>query len=606
MNPFGIVPRQDGVQLGFSVSHRWAGNGFWQRQATLIFQVLWLPLLGIWLPAVAQQRESLAARVQAMTVASASATPGRALVPVPKPDLSSLEDVVRQQIEAAQTALHAASEKPDASREELAKAYGQMGKVYQAYKLLDAGAICYQNAHALAPREYAWPYYLGRLYEDNGEIKKAIASLEIARQLRSSSPWLILSLGNAYLKDGQLDQAATLFQRVLALDHLSAGAMAGLGKVALAKKDCAAAIRYLRQALELQPQATELHYQLAMAYRGTGDVKHALAQLRLQGTGRLKLGDPLMKELDKIGSDETVLWLRGNLAMRAGHYAEAIKLYQQMLRYADGDSVPRIYLGNALAEMGNFKGAVEQYQEVLSVLPNNAPAHYNLGLVLLELKSDRKATEQFNDAVITNPGFEQAHFQLANLLMRNKQYARAISHYNRVIQLSPDNGFARLMESLALVRLGRYADAKAELEASVAALPENSDLEMALARILAASPDKLLRNGPRALEITEKLLRGNHSPSFELLETYTVALASVGKVDHAARVQRWMLAQVEKAGRADLAAELKRNLVLYEHRQDCSMPWHDDDPIFTPQPGKMDLLGTKESVRMARRVSISP
>jgi tetratricopeptide (TPR) repeat protein len=581
-------------------------NGFRRKAATRLFQALWLPILSICSPAVAQPRQTSPPKVHVTAADSASATLLRGLSPIPQPDLSSLKDAVRQQIDAAQAALRAASQKSGVSHEELAKAYGQMGKVYQAYNFFDAGAVCYQNADLLAPGEYAWPYYLGRLYEDNGHIKRAIASLEIARQLRPNNPWVLLSLGDAYLKNGELNRAATQFQQVLALDHSSAGAMAGLGKAALAKKDYATAIRYLREALELQPQATELHYQLAMAFRGAGDVKNTLAQLRLEGTGRVKANDPFMKDLDKIRSGEIISWRRGNQALRAGHYAEAIKFYRQMLSFANGDPLPRIYLGNALAETGDFKGAIGQYQQVLSILPSNASAHYNLGVVLLELKSEPQAMEQFNAAVRINPDFRLAHFQLANLLMRNKQYTQAISHYTRVIQLNPDNGFARLMKSLALVRLGRYTDAKAELEKSVAALPGNTDLAMALARVLAASPDRSLRDGPRALEMTEKLLHGNHSPGFELLETYAMALASIGKFHDATHLQEWMLVQVERAGRTDLAAELERNLALYGRGQSCSKPWHDDDPIFTPQPGKMDLLGTNANARMAEGVSISP
>lgn len=481
-----------------------------------------------------------------------------------------------------------------------------MGKVYHAYNLLDAAEVCYQNAHTLEPGEYAWPYLLGRLYQDKGDIGKAIANLEMASQLRSDETPVLLSLGDAYLENGQSDPARAMFQRVLALDHSSAGALTGLGKVALSQRDFKAAVSYLQAALKLQPQAGDLHYQLAMAFRGAGDVTNALAQLREPGRGKVKVHDPLMEELDNLKSGEAVLWRRGNLAMREGHYADAIKFYNQMLAFAKDDPLPRIYVGSALAASGDLKGAIQQYQQVLRLSPDNDSAHYNLGVILLELKSEPDAMEQFSAALSVNPDFKQAHFQLANLLMRSRQYEQAVPHYSRVIQLSPDNELARLMKSLVLVRLGRYADAEAGLEESVAELPESSDLAIALARLLAASPDKSLRDGPRALQITENLLRANRSPDFELLETQAMALASVGKFGDAARLQRWMIVEVERARRPDLVADLKRTLDLYEQGRTCSQPWEDDDPIFTPRPGKMDLLAPREDVRMAKGVSISP
>lgn len=568
--------------------------------------VLWMVVLGVSAVTPAFGQAPASAQARPMPTASTTSTPGPTLEPVPKPNLSTLEDAVREQIEATQAELEAVSRQPGVSRETLAKAYGQMGKVYHAYNFFDAGAVCYQNAHALAPREFVWPYYLGRLNQEKGDIRSSIASLETARQLRPKEIPVLLSLGNAYLANGQADSAEALFQEVLALDHSSAGALAGLGKIALSKRDFTTAIRDFEAALKLQPRATELHYQLAMALRGAGDVTNALAELRQQGKGKINDHDPLMEDLDSLRSGEAILWRRGNVAMREGHYSDAIKFYNEMVTFAKDDPLPRIYLGNALATSGDLKGAIEQYRIVLRLLPHNASAHYNLGVVYLELKSEHEAMEEFSAALEVNPDFKEAHFQLANLLMRNKQYAQAVSHYTRVVQLSPANEFARLMKSVALIRLGRYADAKAELEEGVAGLPESSDLAIALARLLAACPDKSLRDPAGALSITAKLLHANSSPDFELLETQAMALASAGRFGDAVSLQKWMITEVQQAKRNDLVADLQRNLGLYERGQACPQPWQDDDPIFIPQPGKMDLLGLKEDVQTAKGVSISP
>jgi tetratricopeptide (TPR) repeat protein len=276
-----------------------------------------------------------------------------------------------------------------------------------------------------------------------------------------------------------------------------------------------------------------------------------------------------------------------------------------MVALAKDDPLPRIYLGTALAEDGNLKGAIEQYQQVLRLAADNATAHYNLGIIFLQLHSEQEAIENLQAAVALDPGSKLAHFQLANLLMRTRHYEKAIPHYTRVIELSPDNEFARLMKSMALIGLRQYFQAKAELEESTASLPESTDLASALARLLAACPDKALRDGPRALQLVEKLTKAHPSPEFELVETYAMALASVARFSEAADLQRRMIAEVESAKRYDLAAALRRNLGLYERGQVCSLPWRDDDPIFTPQPGKMMLLVPKENLRMAKGAASS-
>jgi len=385
--------------------------------------------------------------------------------------------------------------------------------------------------------------------------------------------------------------AKGLFERAVAIDPSQAVAQEGVGEIALSKGDFALAIRSLEAALKLQPEATNLHYPLAMAYRKMGDVTNALAHLQKKGSGKPTVPDPLMDQVMDLKRGQRALWVQGNKALAEGRLADAIKAYEEMLATADkADPIPRIHLGVAMAQAGNLKGAVEQYQQVLRMAPGSAVAHYNLGVLSLELKSEREALNHFNATVALDPGFRLAHFQMANVLMREDRFAEAASHYQRAIELGFDNEFVRLMKAMALVRIMRYADAKAELDNGIAALPESTDLALALARLLAACPDASLRDGPRALRLVEQLLKSNSSPDFELLETYGMALASVGKFREAANLQSRMIADLEKMKKNDVVAELEGNLGRYKHGQTCALPWRDNDPIFSPQPRKMVLF----------------
>ncbi len=528
------------------------------------------------------------------------------LLPIPQP-APSTDGAVRQQVEEAWSEFQAIAEKKGVSQQELANAYGHMGMVYHAYGFVEAATACYQNAHALSPREFRWPYYCGRLHQDDGENKNAINYLKIALELRPDDIAVLINLGQAYQADGQLDAAKGLFEKAVAIDPLQAAAQAGAGEIAFSKGDFASAIRSLETALKLQPGATNLHYPLAMAYRKTGDVTNAVAHLEKKGSGKLTVPDPLMDQLMELKRGQRALWVQGNKALAEGRLADAIKSYEQMVATAEkGDPIPRIHLGIAMAQAGDLKGAIEQYQEVLRTTPGNAIAHYNLGVLSLELKSESEALKQFDATVALDPGFKLAHFQMANVLMRRGRFKEAASHYQRALELGLDNEFVRLMKAMALIRTGNYAEAKTELNNDVAALPESTDLALALARLLAACPNQSLRDGSRALRLVEKLLKSNSSPEFELLETYGMALASVGKFREAANLQSRMIADLEKMKRAEVAAELEGNLERYQHGQASALPWRDDDPVFSPQPGKMVLFVPQRGVPMVRRAASSP
>jgi tetratricopeptide (TPR) repeat protein len=525
---------------------------------------------------------------------------------IPQPNLTGVQDSVKEQIEAAWAELQAASQQSGSNQAQLAEAYGQMGRVYHAYDFSDAAAACYQNAMNLAPRDFGWPYCLGRLYQEKGEVKKSIAHLRLADELRPNEIPVLVKLAEAYLADGQSEAARELFERSLKLDGSLAASMAGLGKIAVSERNFTKAIELLKAALQLQPAASSLHYPLAMAYRGMGDNQLAQSHLLQQGPGKPFCSDPLIDDLERLKKGEMILWRRGNQAMHEGRYADAVKLYSEMIDFSKEDPLPRIYLGNALAASNDLKGAMDQYQQVLRLMPHNATAHYDLGVIFLQMSFEARASEHFRAAIASDPGLKVAHFQLANLLVKNREYEDAVHHYSRVIELSPENEFARLMKALSLVRLARYHDARRDLEEGVASSPNSNDLTLALARLLAACPDKSIRNGSRALQLVEKLLKSHPSPDFEIVETYAMAMASNGRLTEAADLQRRMIGTVQTAGRHDLATVLQRNLKLYEQGQACSTPWRDDDPIFSPKPGKMALIAPRDTFGMTKRDLVSP
>jgi hypothetical protein len=144
---------------------------------------------------------------------------------------------------------------------------------------------------------------------------------------------------------------------------------------------------------------------------------------------------------------------------------------------------------------------------------------------------------------------------------------------------------------MAYVRLGRYGDARQTLEEAVKAHPDQAGLSHALARVLAAAPDPAVRDGARAATIVAQLRRSYQSPA--LTETAAMAAAGTGQYAEAVRLQRAALAEARRAGQADSAQALQRNLQLYEQGRPCPQPWPDDDPVH--QPRRAAPIGRQDS-----------
>ena len=228
---------------------------------------------------------------------------------------------------------------------------------------------------------------------------------------------------------------------------------------------------------------------------------------------------------------------------------------------------------------GQPDSAIESYTEALELAPTNARGYYNLGVLLTELGSEQQAIGHYRAAVRFDPSLQRGHFHLANLLMRAKRYEEALPHYAAVVKDDPRNAFARLMHSIALISTERYREALDGLEEGHKAMPDNTDFAHTLARLLAASPDSTIRDGSRAVQLTQKLLENQSSVDVDHAATLAMALAEVGEFSKAVQLQRNLLAEVERAGRHDLARSLRENLRLYESRQACRIPWPEDVEI---------------------------
>ena len=81
------------------------------------------------------------------------------------------------------------------------------------------------------------------------------------------------------------------------------------------RQQYAQAIKYLEAALALEPQASRIHYPLAMAYRGLGDRRNAEAHLRQRGDVEVPSADPLLEAVAGLLKNAAAYEVRGSEAL---------------------------------------------------------------------------------------------------------------------------------------------------------------------------------------------------------------------------------------------------------------------------------------------------
>ena len=524
-------------------------------------------------------------------VAGCSPSVRRDLLPVPLPDVSRVDAGVQAQVRGRYEALtRALAEKADAA--ELATAFGQYGMVLQASEYYDIAEPSYLNAQKLAPDEIRWPYYLAGLYKSRGETDKAEAAYKRALELKPDDLATLIWLGRLHLDQGRPEAAEPLFTRASGLAPRTVAVLAGLGRVAVARRDYPHAVKYLEEALVIDPEAESLHAPLAAAYRGLGQLDKAQPHLRQWRNRDIYVPDPLQQDLDMLLDSALSYELRGVRSFEVRDWPAAVAYFRKGITLApDSSAISRSLhhkLGTALYLTGDLPGAQTQFEDVIRQAPPvgtvdeaSAKAHYSLGVLMASKGQIQPAVQHLLASVQYQPNYVEAHMAVADVLRRSGRGDASLTHYRDAIAINPRLTTARLGYAMALVQLHRDREARDWLDESVRLYGDRADLKIALARLLASSPDSRVRDGARAAIIARQMYdTGEKSTS--LGETIAMAEAEQGHYTQAVVIQREVIAAAQKAGMTATVQRMSANLALYERRQPSRTPWLEDDLTSVP------------------------
>jgi tetratricopeptide (TPR) repeat protein len=489
------------------------------------------------------------------------------------PDLSNVAPSVRVQIQGAYSTLMERTQRPESSAGELAIAYGEMGKLLLAAEFGQAAESCLVNAQVMAPTDMRWPYYLGHVYKAQGDTAKSTASFEQALQLSPNDITTLVWLGETHLTEDRLDSAGSMFAKALALQPAEGAAMVGLGRVALAKRDHAAAVRHLEAALVRGQTGDALHYSLALAYRGLGDVAKAEAHMAQRGKGQMVVRDPLMDDVRRMLQSTSSYEARGIQALEEGNAKAAAESFRKGIALAPNDASLHHRLGTALYLAGDAEAGREEFETALQLAPDLARAHYSLGVLLASSGQPQQAIVRLAAAVRHEPTYVEARLLLGDIFRHTGRTQEALEQYGEVIKIDPRVTAALLGRALALADSRDYTKALERLVSATNTHPDNPDLIQALARLRAAAPDSSVRDGAHAVALMKGLMAREPSRGPDMSEAMAMAYAETGDYQQATAWQRRAIAAAERD--ASMQREMGENLELFERGEPSRTPWAD-------------------------------
>src|SRR5262245_38752089 len=183
----------------------------------------------------------------------------------------------------------------------------------------------------------------------------------------------------------------------------------------------------------------------------SGEKKETL--LTVQGRAAMR---PENRKAGKLGRSPTklcpsaVAFKQAVALHRRGRFAEAEKLYRQILETHPDRFDSLHLLGVVYGQLGKHAEAVRQIDAALKVNPRVAPALNNRGLALEKLERLDEALASYDQAIALKPDYAEAFKNRGNVLLRRKRLDEALASYDQAIAFETEYAEAFNNRGIAL------------------------------------------------------------------------------------------------------------------------------------------------------------
>ncbi len=155
-------------------------------------------------------------------------------------------------------------------------------------------------------------------------------------------------------------------------------------------------------------------------------------------------------EDDKDFSEKFYLSL-GIREINEGHFFEAIRNFDESLKYNKENEIVYFYKGIAYHSIGNDKEAYNNYTKAIELNKHMIDAYFNRGQLILK-KSPKDALDDFVKAVALDPKFIDAYYSIAVIQKDLALYDAAIKNLDKIIELEPHAVNAKALKKLILTK----------------------------------------------------------------------------------------------------------------------------------------------------------
>ena len=266
----------------------------------------------------------------------------------------------------------------------------------------------------------------------------------VARKLLTAAaqdPYLLYVMGVMERQNGDYTAARSHLQQALALEPDDYNSHYNLGLALVKLDEPRAAKEHFEKALALGSPDPEVHVELATVLKKLGENEAAQKQLELY------------REASQAQSNQSVAQAKATLAekeLASGDPRKAAALYREAVEATPKDALMNYKLSVALDKAGDAAGEHEALEKAVEIDPDMAIAQNQLGYLDSRGGDVAAAEKHFREAVRAAPAYTEAWINLAATLGMESKFQEAQQAIDSALKLEPKNSEAlQLRQDLA-------------------------------------------------------------------------------------------------------------------------------------------------------------
>ncbi len=269
----------------------------------------------------------------------------------------------------------------------------------------------------------------GMAYVKNEAYAEAIPFLNRALAAQPNNAQAQYYRGLCYDQSGNRSEAEKGYKRALELDANLVEARVNLGAIYLEepvrpKK----AVGVLADAARLDPNAPDVHRNLALAYQLVADyrnsAKHYETALKLQDDGELRFA-------------------YANMLYEAGKLKESSVQMRKVLPALKDDPKAMVVLAQRFAKAKAWAECVEAFDAALKHDGKQAKYFVQRGLCKHSLKQESDARVDYLMAIKLDSAFQAAYYYLGMSYRQDKRRTKAANAFEKTVKLGPGTPYGK-------------------------------------------------------------------------------------------------------------------------------------------------------------------